>query len=616
MQRGWWLSYTLTVSAPTITISPSSLPAATAEQSYSQTITASGGTAPYTYSENGALPSGITLSSGGTLSGTTTVTGSFSIIVTATDANNFTGSQNYTLTVNAPAPTVTGIIPTSGATSGGTLVTITGTNFTSDATVKIGGVAAANVSVPSGTTINCLTPTGTAGQADVVVAEASGSATDSGAFTYKTGGSYPPVTISPTSLYPATAGSPYADQNGNPIDISASDGNGGPYTFTESGLPSGLNLNSSTGLISGTPPTSTTCGSYSVDISAQDNASPPNSGGEIYSTANNNPFDVCPAWTTCYYVVGDPSDTIVTSWGYNAARIGALGGQQGILVILDFGQPQTWTDTQVEYGTYDFDQSFPNIGYISGVYLAPCQITEYTEDFLQGYEEYTEGNGPFLHLAIGTNNYAGTPTSAHGSSWGTMVSNIDAWIDTPPDNNYKNEWAVGASDMEVNNWDSNTSTESWVEGYNSVTSIALVDFGDDDGLINDNSTSNTGWTGADVWFVASGRAKDATDDAALPEVYLPPTIAQNWQELSQWASTTTDSKLTSLVYNNSNPKTIQFWGELTEFEWPQYPGQDNSPAQGWSQLYNALNTPGQNTNQSTLLYSSDITYGNPSISLN
>jgi hypothetical protein len=73
---------------------------ATTGRSYSQSITASGGTSPYTYSESGVLPSGIILNTAGVLSGTPTVTGSFPITVTANDSNNFTGARSYTLTVS------------------------------------------------------------------------------------------------------------------------------------------------------------------------------------------------------------------------------------------------------------------------------------------------------------------------------------------------------------------------------------------------------------------------------------------------------------------------------------------------------------------------------------
>ncbi|WP_164740018.1 putative Ig domain-containing protein, partial [Xanthomonas sp. BRIP62418] len=62
-------SYTLTIAAPVIVVAPTALPAATRGTAYSQTLSASGGTAPYTYSlGSGTLPAGLTLASNGTLS--------------------------------------------------------------------------------------------------------------------------------------------------------------------------------------------------------------------------------------------------------------------------------------------------------------------------------------------------------------------------------------------------------------------------------------------------------------------------------------------------------------------------------------------------------------------
>lgn len=58
-----------------------------------------------------------------------------------------------------PAPTISGVSPTSGPASGGTVVTITGTGFRAGATVLFGGVAASNVFVsPDGTSITCTAP--------------------------------------------------------------------------------------------------------------------------------------------------------------------------------------------------------------------------------------------------------------------------------------------------------------------------------------------------------------------------------------------------------------------------------------------------------------------------
>jgi hypothetical protein len=100
-------AYSFTVQAPTIAVSPASLPNGTYGVPYSQLITASGAPGPFSFAVTaGALPAGLTLSSAGTLSGPLTVAGTFNFTVTATDASNNTGSRAYSLTVQAPTITV------------------------------------------------------------------------------------------------------------------------------------------------------------------------------------------------------------------------------------------------------------------------------------------------------------------------------------------------------------------------------------------------------------------------------------------------------------------------------------------------------------------------------
>jgi hypothetical protein len=62
-------------------------------------MTASGGTAPYTWSATG-LPAGITIgSSTGTVSGTPTASGTFNVTVTATASAGGSGSTSFTFTI-------------------------------------------------------------------------------------------------------------------------------------------------------------------------------------------------------------------------------------------------------------------------------------------------------------------------------------------------------------------------------------------------------------------------------------------------------------------------------------------------------------------------------------
>ena len=75
-----------------------------------------------------------------------------------------------------PAPTVTGITPTSGPTAGGTAVTIAGTNFTGVTNVKFGASAATALNVVSATSIIATSPAGT-GTVDVTVVNDGGTST-------------------------------------------------------------------------------------------------------------------------------------------------------------------------------------------------------------------------------------------------------------------------------------------------------------------------------------------------------------------------------------------------------------------------------------------------------
>ncbi len=102
-------SFTLTVTCATITLSPATLPAGTIGVAYNQTITASGGTAAYTFGVTlGGLPTSLSLASGGALTGTPSVGGTFNFTVTATDANGCAGTQAYSVTINTP-PTINAV---------------------------------------------------------------------------------------------------------------------------------------------------------------------------------------------------------------------------------------------------------------------------------------------------------------------------------------------------------------------------------------------------------------------------------------------------------------------------------------------------------------------------
>ena len=83
-----------------------------------------------------------------------------------------------------PAPTISSVTPNSGSSSGGTIVTLTGTNFTGATGVTFGGTPGTSFTVVNNTTINAVTPAHAAGAVDVVVTTAGGTGTSVGGFTY------------------------------------------------------------------------------------------------------------------------------------------------------------------------------------------------------------------------------------------------------------------------------------------------------------------------------------------------------------------------------------------------------------------------------------------------
>lgn len=94
---------------------------------------------------------------------------------------------------------ITSIAPATGSTTGGTIITITGTQFGQDSTVTIGGVPATSVTVQSATALTAtLGPRASDGIADVVVNSGGQTATLSGLFRYyaPSAANQPPVVTS------------------------------------------------------------------------------------------------------------------------------------------------------------------------------------------------------------------------------------------------------------------------------------------------------------------------------------------------------------------------------------------------------------------------------------
>ncbi len=158
------------------------------------------------------------------------------------------------------APTVTAVAPTSGPSTGGTTVTITGTGFTAASTVNFGNTAATSVTFITATQLTAVDPAGT-GVVDVTVATPLGgtSATSSAdQFTYDaatntnvTSTPASPITQGTSITFTATiTGSPsvgtvtfyggpgLTNEIGSPVNVS----NGSATSAADTTLPVGTDI--------------------------------------------------------------------------------------------------------------------------------------------------------------------------------------------------------------------------------------------------------------------------------------------------------------------------------------------------------------------------------------
>jgi uncharacterized protein YhjY with autotransporter beta-barrel domain len=267
----------LSVTAPVLTFSPatSALPAATLNSAWTQTLTASGGSAPYTWTAIG-LPAGITLdSTTGVLSGTPTATGSFTLRAIATDSNNASGTVNYTLNVSEALPIARAVAATVSANSSNNTLPLALSGGVATA-VNIANAPAHGTATASGTAITYTPNPGYSGSDSFTYNATNSAGSSANATVLLT------ITATPLTFTPAGGSFPAATVGSAWSQTVAVSGGTSPYTYSASSLPAGITLNGASGVFSGTP---TLAGNYSFQVTATDSAG---SGSTVSYTLSVN----------------------------------------------------------------------------------------------------------------------------------------------------------------------------------------------------------------------------------------------------------------------------------------------------------------------------------------
>jgi hypothetical protein len=244
---------TITISAalPPVPVVSAATKSGTVGTAFSYSVVATN--SPTSYSST-TLPAGLTLNTTtGVISGIPTAVGSTIVTVTATNAGG-SGSNIITINISAalpPAPVVT------TATKSGTV----GTSFSYSVIATNSPTSYSSTALPAGLTLNATTgvisgtPTAV-GSTNVTVTATNAGGSGSNIIAINISAALPPAPVVTTATKSGTVGTSF---NYSVIATNS------PTSYSSTTLPAGLTLNTTTGVISGTP---TAVGSTNVTVTA------------------------------------------------------------------------------------------------------------------------------------------------------------------------------------------------------------------------------------------------------------------------------------------------------------------------------------------------------------
>ncbi|AET70824.1 cell wall-binding protein [Desulfosporosinus orientis DSM 765] len=299
-----------------------------------------------------SLPNGtytLTVSKNGYLSSTMGITVS---------GSNITG-QNLTL---SKVPEVTGIGPSSGPESGGTIVTISGTGFTGATSVNFGPAVGTNLSVISDTLISVTSPAGT-GTIDVTVTTPGGTSASNSSdeFTY-----------TDTSLISITA----------PSAITGV-ANGTAKTAAALGLPSSVVMVTDNGSVNASVNWDVNASTYDESTTTEQTFSV--NGTVTLPTGVVNPNSV--ALTTTISVTVDAAAAVdktlisitapsaITGVANGTAKTAAaLGLPSSVVMVTDNGSVNASVSWDINASTYDVTTTTEQTFSVNGTVTLPTGV--------------------------------------------------------------------------------------------------------------------------------------------------------------------------------------------------------------------------------------------------
>ncbi len=348
-------------------ITTSTLSDAVVGKSYTQSINAAGGNAPYKYSVSaGSLPAGLSMGLSGIITGTPTAAGTSTFTVEAKDSSGSDRKTSKQLSIKiistaAASVTISNVAATNVTTTAATITWQTDkgasgeveygptTAYGKKSDVILSQSTAHSISLPGltqGTTYHYRAISAITGftarssdgsfktQGVAPTATPTRSATPSPTRTAS-----PTPTSSPGSGFTVTTASlPNAIQNQNYSQTLVANGGKIPYSWSLAAgtLPPGLNLNTASGAITGKP---TTVGTSNITFKVQDSSSPKQSANKQLSIKVNtaasssqcgNMNAVCTA-TSCPSLIKDAGvPTTQSNWSYLIPQVATTHAISGV----------------------------------------------------------------------------------------------------------------------------------------------------------------------------------------------------------------------------------------------------------------------------------------------